>query len=67
MRQQEGNSDQDLEVQLSQLDMILGRQVAVSYNRLLDGVGVREKRFWSHQGVAGWRYVHSQRTPATQC
>lgn len=67
MRQQEGPPGEAIDVRLAQLDVISGKQVAVSYNRLLEGVRVREKRFWSHQGAAGWRNVHFQRTTAAQC
>jgi len=64
MRQQEGGKlGEAIDVQLAQLDVISGKEVAVSYNRQLDGVWLREKRFWTYQGVSGWRNVHFQRTP----
>ena len=63
---EQGVLGQPLEIQLAQVDVISGRQVAVSYNRKLEeGIWVREKRFWSHQGCSGWRHVHFQRTPVT--
>lgn len=71
MQLQEGvNSTTTANVQRAQVDVISGRQVAVSYDRMMGGVWLREKRFWSHQGVAGWRNVHFARTPAesaTEC
>ena len=71
MRQQEGAPSDDApnntDIQLAQLDVISGKQVAVSYNRCIGGVWVREKRFWSHQGCPGWRNVHFQRTPVPSC
>lgn len=64
MRLQEGVIDDATNgIQRAQVDVISGRQVAVSYERLLDGVLVREKRFWTHQGAAGWRNIHFARTP----
>lgn len=62
---EQGVLGQPVEIRLAQVDVISGRQVAVSYNRKLEeGTWVREKRFWSHQGCSGWRHVHFQRTPA---
>ena len=63
MRQQEGNGNDLPDVQSAEVEILSGRQVAVSYNRFLGGVLIREKRFWSHQGLTGWRNVHFVRTP----
>ena len=63
MQRQEGKGDSLPDVQSAEIEIISGRQVAVSYDRLLDNVLVQEKRFWSHQGFAGWRNIHFVRTP----
>ena len=63
MQQHEGRGDQVSEVQSAKVEIITGRQVTVSYDRLIDDVVIQEKRFWSHQGIAGWRNVHFVRTP----
>lgn len=61
MRAQEGKSQ--IDVRDAQLDVISGRHVALSYRRMFEGVDVREKRIWMHQGLNGWRNVHFSRTP----
>lgn len=58
----EGSADSDI-VANARVDIITGRQVAVSYDRTMNGIRIREKRIWSHQGAFGWRNVHYQRTP----
>lgn len=58
----EGTADND-NVDNARVDIITGRQVAVSYDRSMNGIRIREKRIWSHQGADGWRNVHYQRTP----
>ena len=63
MQRQEGKIDQLPDVQSAEIEILSGRQVTVSYDRLISNVCIREKRFWSHQGVAGWRNVHFVRTP----
>ena len=64
MQEQEGTLGKTVEIQLAQVEVISGRNVAVSYNRKMeDGIWVREKRFWAHEGYLGWRNVHFQRTP----
>jgi UMP-CMP kinase len=67
MSQQEGvvTNLRSSRVEQAQVDVISGKQVAVSYNCVLDGELILEKRFWTHQGPAGWRNVHFARTPAT--
>jgi UMP-CMP kinase len=47
----------------AQCDIISGKQVAVSYDRVLQGQVVREKRIWSHKGPSGWCNVHFSRIP----
>jgi UMP-CMP kinase len=61
MQLQEG-TDPDTAIECAQFDVILGKQAAVSYNRKIDGVRLREKRFWSHT-KDGWKNVHFVRTP----
>jgi UMP-CMP kinase len=63
MTQQEGAPVAVGEVTRAQLDFISGKHVAVSYDRVMQGETIREKRIWSHQGQAGWRNVHFARTP----
>jgi UMP-CMP kinase len=63
MNQQEGKTDGTTGVVRAEIEVVAGRQVNVSYDIWLDNVLVREKRFWSHQGNAGWRNVHFVRTP----
>jgi UMP-CMP kinase len=63
MSQQEGEPAAIGEVCRAQLDFISGKHVAVSYDRVMQGEVIREKRIWSHQGQAGWRNVHFARTP----
>jgi UMP-CMP kinase len=63
MTQQEGAPAAVGEVSRAQLDFISGKHVAVSYDRVLQGEVIREKRIWSHQGQKGWRNVHFARTP----
>jgi UMP-CMP kinase len=63
MTQQEGGPVATGEVCRAQLDFISGKHVAVSYDRVMQGEVIREKRIWSHQGQAGWRNVHFARTP----
>ena len=65
MREQEGESEPIGEIIKTQLDMITGRQVAVGYERVMQGQRLREKRIWSHQGVRGWRNIHFSRIPMT--
>lgn len=62
MHEQEGNG---VDIQFAQMDVISGKNVAVSYNRLIDGIWVFEKRFWIHHASIGWRNVHFQRTPVS--
>jgi UMP-CMP kinase len=64
MDQQEGKISNSTTVEHAAIEIISGRQVAVSYDILLDDARIREKRFWSHQGDTGWRTVHFVRTPA---
>ncbi len=64
MQRQEGTGNQISDVHSAEIEIVSGRQVTVSYDRLLGDIPVREKRFWSHQGIAGWRNVHFVRTPA---
>lgn len=52
-------------VENAKVDIISGKQVAVAYDRWMEGIMIREKRFWSHQGALGWRNVHFVRTPAS--
>jgi UMP-CMP kinase len=47
----------------AQLDVISGKQVAVSYDRTIQGQVVREKRIWSYKGMTGWCNVHFSRVP----
>lgn len=47
----------------AQVDVISGTHVAVSYDRVLQGQSLREKRIWSHKGKLGWRNVHFSRVP----
>jgi UMP-CMP kinase len=63
MQRQEGKGDEVPDVQSAEIEILSGRQVTVCYDRLIDGVLLQEKRFWSHQGIAGWRNVHFVRTP----
>lgn len=63
MEQQEGSSAPIGDISKAQLDFISGKHVAVSYDRVMQGEHIREKRIWSHQGVAGWRNIHFARTP----
>jgi UMP-CMP kinase len=67
MRRQEGEPGSAIVVECAQVDVLTGRQVAVSYDRSWGNGKVREKRIWSHQGVAGWRNIHFARTPVTRC
>lgn len=50
----------------AQVDVLSGTHVAVSYDRVLQGQPLREKRFWSHQGSRGWRNVHFARIPSRE-
>jgi hypothetical protein len=63
MQRQEGKGDQSPEIQSAKIEIISGRQATVSYDRLFEDVIIQEKRFWSHQGIAGWRNIHFVRTP----
>jgi UMP-CMP kinase len=63
MKEQEGEAQPFGEICRAQLDFVSGKHVAVSYDRLLQGELIREKRIWSHQGQAGWRNIHFARTP----
>ncbi|GKY98315.1 hypothetical protein MPSEU_000789100 [Mayamaea pseudoterrestris] len=63
MREQEGEPVAIGSIVKAQLDVISGKQVAVGYERVIQGVRMREKRIWSHQGIKGWRNIHFSRTP----
>jgi hypothetical protein len=63
---QEGGAAGQGEVANAQVDVISGTHVAVSYDRVLQGQPLREKRIWSHKGKLGWRNVHFSRIPTTQ-
>ena len=63
MKQQEGTGNQISDIHSAEIEIVTGRQVTVSYDRLFGDTTVREKRFWSHQGIAGWRNVHFVRAP----
>ena len=67
MEQQEGAGCDTSRIGRAQLDVISGRQVALSYDRPLEDMMVREKRIWTHQGPGGWRNVHFSRTTPTGC
>ena len=66
MREQEGEPAPIGTILKAQLDVISGKQVAVGYERVIQGVRLREKRIWSHQGVKGWRNIHFSRTPSAE-
>jgi UMP-CMP kinase len=63
MQQQESKGCEISNVQSAEVEVISGRKVSVSYNRLLGDALVREKRVWYHQGIAGWRNAHISRAP----
>jgi UMP-CMP kinase len=63
MEQQEGTASPIGFISKAQLDFVSGKHVAVSYDRVLQGESIREKRIWSHQGPVGWQNVHFSRTP----
>jgi UMP-CMP kinase len=63
MQQQEGKLDDVSLVKMGEIETITGRQVMVSYVITIDGVQFREKRFWAHQGISGWRNIHFVRMP----
>lgn len=60
---QEGNITTPLEVTNAQVEVVSGKHVILSYNRLFEAMVVREKRVWMHQGTNGWRNIHFSRTP----
>jgi UMP-CMP kinase len=69
MRRQEGAPPADgapppSRVDSAQVDVISGTHVAVSYDRVMEGQLLREKRIWSHKGRLGWRNVHFARIPS---
>jgi UMP-CMP kinase len=70
MRRQEGAPPADgapappSSVDSAQVDVISGTHVAVSYDRVMEGQLLREKRIWSHKGRLGWRNVHFARIPS---
>lgn len=61
MREQEGEPQSVGTIADAQLDVISGKHVAVSYNRMMEGELMREKRVWMHDH--GWRNIHFSRTP----
>lgn len=63
MRENEGSGDPIGEIGRAQVDVVSGRHVAVAYDRVLQGLKIREKRIWSHMGPLGWRNVHFSRLP----
>jgi hypothetical protein len=65
MKEQEGEPAPTGDITRAQLDVITGKHVAVSYDRVMQGQPMREKRIWSHKGKGGWRNVHFSRTPQT--
>jgi UMP-CMP kinase len=65
MRRQEGEPAEGAgQVDSAQVDVISGTHVAVSYDRVMQGQLLREKRIWSHKGELGWRNVHFARIPS---
>lgn len=65
MRRQEGEPAEGAgSVDSAQVDVISGTHVAVSYDRVMQGQLLREKRIWSHKGKLGWRNVHFARIPS---
>lgn len=47
----------------AEIEFETGTKAITSYDRVMDGVTIRETRVWSHQGVKGWRCIHFYRTP----
>jgi hypothetical protein len=64
MNRQEGEPGSVGSVTNAQVDVISGTHVAVSYDRVMQGQYLREKRIWSHKGRLGWRNVHFSRVPS---
>lgn len=64
MSAQEGSTGPVGPISGAQLEVITGKEVAVSYQRSMEGVVLTEKRIWQHQGESGWRNIHFTRTPA---
>lgn len=64
MRKQEGEAGSVGIVANAQVDVISGTKIAVSYDRVMQGQFLREKRIWSHKGRLGWRNVHFSRIPS---
>lgn len=63
MTKQEGDATPTGDIDAASVEVITGREVAVSYSRVMQGEAMREKRIWSHQGSRGWRNVHFVRKP----
>lgn len=62
MRKQEGDGADD-SICNAKLEVMTGKRVAISYDRVIQGERLREKRIWSHKGKQGWRNIHFSRIP----
>jgi len=65
MKKQEGDTaDSSLDnVKNAKFEVMSGTRVALSYDRILQGEKMTEKRIWSHKGKLGWRNIHFSRIP----